>query len=73
LVIILVHEVVLVIILVHEAIFGYYPSIGGHLWLLSLREAILVIIPMGGHSGYYPSTGGHYGYYPYGMPSWLLS
>ena len=42
-------------------------------WLLSLvQEAILVVIPMGGHLGYYPSTGGHVGCYPYERPYFLF-
>ena len=43
------------------------PGTGVHFflgWLLSLvQEAILVVIPTGGHLGYYPSMGGQISYY----------
>jgi hypothetical protein len=42
---------------------GYYPWYGAHLcWLVIIlvQEAILIVIPTGGHLGYYPSTGGQH-------------
>jgi hypothetical protein len=52
------------------------PSAGVQMfsWLviILIQEAILVVIPSGGHLGYYSSTGGHFGCYPYVRPDFLF-
>jgi hypothetical protein len=58
---------------------GIITGVGALLtWTIILGAGVqifvwLVIIPSGGHLGYYSSTGGHFGCYPFGRPSWLLS
>jgi hypothetical protein len=52
---------------------GAGVQIFSSLVIILVQEAILVVIPSGGHLGYYSSVGGHFGCYPFGRPSWVLS